>query len=222
MRHFSWRSLLTNSVSAFWEDRAPRLGASLAFYTTFSIAPLLVIAVAVASLFFGKEAIQGHLKHELIDFLGKDGAEAIQAMIAAAGKEKHAGLASSSLSIVALVFGATGAFTELKDAMNTIWNVKRVPRPGIWGMVRDRVLSFAMVLTVAFLLLVSLILTAVLSAVGNWFPIPQVGAQLTDLVVSSVVTTFLFMLIFKYLPDTYVQWKEVWLGAIVTAVLFAI
>src|SRR5579863_2204408 len=138
---FSWRRLFTDSVSAFLRDNVPRLGASLAFYTTFSIAPLLVISIAVAGAFFGREAIQGQLKHELIDFLGKDGAEGVQAMIAAAGKEKHVSVISSILGIVTLLIGATAVFAELKSSLNVIWQAEAKPASGIWAIIRDRILS---------------------------------------------------------------------------------
>ena len=209
-------------MSEFMDDKTSRLGAALAFYTTFSVAPLLVMAVAVASLFFGADAVQGQLKRELLGLVGKDGAEAIQAMIAAAGKEPQSGFISSLLGIVALLFGATGVFVELKDSMNTIWGVEPKPGLGIWGVIQDRALSFAMVLTIAFMLLVSMVLSTVLSALGHWVAIPAAPAQMTDFVISTFVITILFMMIFKYLPDAEVQWKDVWVGAIVTALLFTL
>lgn len=214
--------LLKQTFSEFLNDKVPRLGAALAYYTTFSIAPLLVIAIALAGALFGKEAVAGHLKHELTNLLGRDGAEGLQAMIAAAGKERHAGPISSVLGVIALIFGATGVFLELKDSMNTNWKVRAPERNFLWSAIRDRLLSFAMVLSIAFLLLVSLILSALLAAFGQWLPVPESWATFTDFIVSTAVITFLLMLIFKYLPDADVAWREVWLGALVTAILFAV
>lgn len=217
-----WYRLFAESWSSFWSDKVPRLGAALAFYTTFSVAPLLVMCIALASLFFGAEAVQGHLKHELLQFFGKDGADAIQALVAAAGKEHQSGVVSSALGALALIFGATGVFVELKDSMNTIWGVETRPDAGFFRLLEDRAVSFAMILSIAFLLLVSMILSTILSALGSWLAIPAISAQLTDFVVSAIVITLLFALIFKSLPDAEVDWKDVWIGAVMTSFLFAI
>ena len=147
MLNFTWR-LFKNSVSKFVNDRGARLGAALAFYTTFSVAPLLVISIGIASLFFGTDAVQGQLKQQLNGLIGEDSAQGIQAMITAATKEQRVGVVSSMLGVVALLFGATGVFVELKDSMNTIWGVKVKPGMGIWGLLKDRALSFAMVLSI--------------------------------------------------------------------------
>ncbi len=217
-----WWNLAKRTWAGFCEDNVPRLGAALAFYTTFSIAPLLVISIAIASLFFGAEATSGHLKRELVSFLGDDGAQGIEAMMTAANQERHTGIVSSIVGLIVLFFGATGVFVALKESMNTIWGVEQKPGSGIMTMIRDRILSFAMVLSVAFLLLVSLVLSALLSAFGDWLAVPEGWAHATDFVVSTVVITLLFMLIFKYLPDAKVEWEDVWLGAIFTALLFAV
>lgn len=219
---FPWWELAKRTWAGFCDDNVPRLGAALAFYTTFSIAPLLVISIAIASFFLGQEAASGHLKHELVSFLGEEGAQGIDAMLTAANQEKRTGIVSSIMGIVVLFFGATGVFIALKESMNTIWGVEQKPGSGIMAMIRDRVLSFAMVLSVAFLLLVSLVLSAILSAFGDWLAIPEAWAHLTDFLVSTLVVTLLFMLIFKYLPDAEIQWEDVWLGAIFTALLFAV
>lgn len=218
---FAYR-LLRRSWQSFWTDKVPRLGAALAFYTTFSVAPLLVMCIAVASMFFGEEAVQGHLKRELLQFFGKDGADAIQALVAAAGKEHRSGVVSSVLGIMALMFGATGVFVELKDSMNSIWGVETRPNSGFYRILQDRAVSFAMILSIAFLLLVSMVLSALLSAVGRWIAVPLLSAQITDFLVSAIIITLLFALIFKSLPDAEIRWKDVWFGAVVTSVLFAV
>ncbi|WP_397570326.1 YihY/virulence factor BrkB family protein [Schlesneria sp. T3-172] len=219
MFHFLWR-LVSGSMSEFVNDRGARLGAALAFYSTFSVAPLLVISIGIASLFFGADAVQGQLKQQLDGLVGEDSAEGIQAMITAASKEKHVGLVSSILGVVALLFGATGVFVELKDSMNTIWGVKVKPGLGVWGLVKDRALSFAMVLSIGFLLLVSLCLSTLLSTISHWIDVPVLSPQIVDYVSSSVVIPILFMFIFKFLPDAHVKWQDVWIGAIVTSLLF--
>lgn len=183
---------------------------------------MLVLSVALVSLFFGTDAVEGHLKQELSGLLGASGAEQIETMIAAISVHRHAGVISSLFGIAALLFGATGVFVELKDSMNTIWEVKAKPGLGVWGLICDRILSFAMVLSIAFLLLVSMVLTALLSAMRQWTAIPVVSSQTIDFVVSSSIITLLFMLIFKYLPDAEVLWKDVWAGALMAALLFTI
>jgi len=218
----SWWQLVKGTLSAFFEDKAPRLGAALAFYTTFSVAPLLVMSAAAASLFFGTDAVEGHLKHELIDFVGDDAAEGIQGMVAAAQKAHHSGMASSVVGILALFFGAMGVFIELKASMNTIWGVEVRPELGLWGYIVDSALAYLMVVAIAFLLLISMILTAFLLALSRSISNSTSSVELIDFVVSSIVITLLFMLIFKYLPDAKILWKDVWIGALVTAVLFTI
>ena len=212
--------LVQETVSEFIEDRAPRLGAALAFYTTFAVAPLLVISVAVASLFFRANAVQGQLKHELVGLVGEDIAGGIEAMIATTSEEKHVGLVSSLLGVAALLFGATGVFLELKDSMNTIWGVEVKPSRGPGILIKDRVLSFVMVLVIGFLLLASMVLSTILSSIGRWMVIPNPSARITDFFISLIVITLLIMLIFKYLPDAKIRWSDVWIGALVTALLF--
>jgi len=219
MLNFTWR-LFKNSVSKFINDRGARLGAALAFYTTFSVAPLLVISIGIASLFFGTDAVQGQLKQQLNGLIGEDSAQGIQAMITAATKEQRVGVVSSMLGVVALLFGATGVFVELKDSMNTIWGVKLKPGMGIWGLLKDRALSFAMVLSIGVLLLISLCLSTLLSAIGHWIDLSLMSPRIVDFVSTSIVIPLLFMFIFKFLPDAEVQWRDVWIGALVTSLFF--
>ena len=219
MLNFTWR-LFKNSVSKFINDRGARLGAALAFYTTFSVAPLLVISIGIASLFFGTDAVQGQLKQQLNGLIGEDSAQGIQAMITAATKEQRVGVVSSMLGVVALLFGATGVFVELKDSMNTIWGVKLKPGMGIWGLLKDRALSFAMVLSIGVLLLISLCLSTLLSAIGHWIDLSLMSPRIVDFVSTSIVIPLLFMFIFKFLPDAEVQWRDVWIGAVVTSLFF--
>jgi membrane protein len=221
----SWTQLVKEAVSDWLEDKAPRLGAALAYYTVFSIAPLLVIALAVAGRVFGDEAAKSQIDEQLAGLLGAEGAAAVQSMIAAANKPQ-AGAIASIIGGIALVFGASGVFGQMKDALNSIWEVEPKPGRGIWGVIRDRFLTFAMVLGIVFLMLVTLLVSATLAAltssVTDYLPGPDVLANALDVAVSLGVVTLLFALIFKYLPDAEIAWKDVWLGAAVTAVLFTI
>jgi len=218
--------LLFREAARGWSDhRAQRLGAALAFYTTLALAPLTIIAIAVAGYFFGEEAARGGIVDQIEHLVGKDGAIAIEALIQKAS-EPHQSRIATVISIGLFLFGATGVFAELKDSLDTIWEVKRKPGLGLWTMIRTQLLSFTVVVGTGFLLLVSLLLTAMLTAftqwLSQWLPVTVLTAHLLDVVVSLVVITFLFALIFKLLPDVTVSWKDVWMGAVLTAVLFMI
>jgi membrane protein len=207
------------------EDKAPRLGAALAYYTVFSIAPLIVIVIAIGGLWFGKEAAQAQIFGQLAGLVGEQGAQAISGMLQAANKP-HEGMIASSLAIITLLFGATGVFIQLQDALNTIWEVKPKPGRGVWGFIRQRLLSLAMVFGIGFLLLVSLVLSAALAAAGKWFEGALPGGeeiwQILNFVLSFAVVAALFTLMFKYLPDVKIAWRDVWLGGVLTALLFTI
>jgi membrane protein len=226
MKFIAVMGLLLQEAARGWiEHRAQRLGASLAFYTTLALAPLTLITIAVAGYFYGEEAARGGIVNQIEHLVGKDGAVAIEALIQKAS-EPHQSRLATVISIGLLLFGATSVFAELKDSLDTIWEVKRKPGLGIWLIVKTQLLAFAVVVGTGFLLLVSLLLTAVLTALTHWFaqwlPVPVWTAYLLDLLVSFLVITFLFALIFKLLPDVTVGWKDVWIGAVFTAVLFMI
>lgn len=219
-------TLLRQTYSEWSEDRVPRLAAALAYYTTFSLAPLLVVLIAIAGAVFGAEAVRGQLDDQVRGLLGQDAARAVQDMVQSAAGNRSTGVLATVLGTAALLFGATGVFGELQDSLNTIWEVKPKPGRGWRGLVQDRLLSFGMVLTVAFLLVVSLVVSALLAGVGK-FVGGYVGAleplwHVVDLVVSIAVLTALFGAIFKWLPDVEIAWRDVWVGAAVTAVLFTI
>lgn len=221
------RALLGLMAAAFqdWRaDNAPRLGAALAYYTLFSLAPLLVVAIAVAGLAFGQEAAQGRIVAELDGLLGRAGAEAVQSLIENSRKPE-AGILATGLGLLTLLLGATGVFAELKGALNVVWDVES-PATGVWGLVRDRLAAFALVLVVGFLLLVSLVISAALSAtdalLAGLFSEPRVVLHAVNAGLSLAAVTVLFALIFKFLPDTSVSWRDVWLGAICTSGLFTL
>jgi membrane protein len=216
--------LFKTTAKEFSEDKVPRLGAALAYYTIFSIGPLLLIAVAMAGLFFGQEAARGQISGELGKLLGSQMAKSLEEMIQAAAKPKS-GMLATIVGIVTLMLGASGLFGQLKDALNTIWNVEPKKAGGIMGFVKERFLSMAMVLGIGFLLLITLVFDAAISAMG---PMLQrlVGGEalmhVVSLVLSFIVSTVLFAAIFRILPDLKIAWHDVWLGAIFTSLLFVL
>jgi membrane protein len=218
-------SLLKEACRGWSEHRAQRLGAAVAFYTTLALAPLAVVAIAIAGYFFGEEAARGGIVNQIEHFVGRDGATMIQALIQKAG-EPHQSRIATAISLGLLLFGATSVFAELKDSLDTIWEVKAKPGLGLWMILKTQVLAFTVVLGTGLVLLASLILTATLtfftSWVGKWLPVPVWTAYLLDMLVSFIVVTLLFALIFKLLPAVTVHWKDVWIGAVLTAALFMI
>ncbi|HEX2875459.1 MAG TPA: YihY/virulence factor BrkB family protein [Polyangiaceae bacterium] len=213
------------TVNDWLDDGATSLAAALAYYSLLSLAPLLVISVAVAGLFFGQDAARGRVAGELGAVVGTQAAQGIQSVVASA-QSPVSGLVSTIVGVITLFIGASGVFSELQSSLNTIWEVKRKPGRGVWGEIKDRFWSFSMVLGVAFLLLVSLLLNSVLSAVGATFSPLLPGGELVwqgvNALFSLSVITGLFALIFKYVPDAEIRWRDVWLGAGVTALLFTI
>ena len=202
------------------DDKALRLGAALSYYTVFSLAPILIIVIAIAGLAFGNEVARTQITTQLSGLLGPESSSAIGEMLEAANKPKE-GTIATILGFLALLFGATGVVTQLKDALNTIWEVEEKKGGGVKLFIKDRILSLGMILAIGFLLLVSLVVSAGLTAVSE-----RLGTafllQILNFVLSIGVITVLFALIFKYLPDAQVKWRNVWIGAFVTAVLFVI
>ncbi len=216
--------LVKATLSEWLEDNAFRLAAALAYYTVFSLAPLLVIVIAIAGFVFGEEAARGRIVDQMQGLVGPEGAQAVQTMLAAS-RRSGTGTVATVLGVITLLLGATGAFVELQSALNTVWDVPPREGSGLRGTVRDRLLSFALVLGIAFLLLVSLVVSAGLSAVGAFFggalPVSAWVLQAANFVVSFAVITLLFAMIFKLLPDLAIAWRDVWVGAGVTSLLFA-
>jgi membrane protein len=199
------------------------LGAALAYYTVFSLAPVLVIAIAVAGALFGEEAAQGEIVGQIRALVGEEGATAIQLLIESAGRQ-DAGALATLIGLAVLLFGSTSAFSQLQAALNKIWEVEPEAHTGLWDMIRARFLSFAAVLGTGFLLSVSLVLSAAGAAFGRygWGWVPAIGRmlELADFLGSMLVHTLLFAMIFKLLPDAAIRWRDVWVGAGVTAGLF--
>ena len=218
--------LVRDSVSAWIDDFAPSMGAAISYYTVFSIAPLLLIVIAVAGLVLGQEAASGQIFSQLQGLLGDEGATAIEGMVESASLSGKSFLATA-VGVVTLVIGATTVFGELQSALDRVWETPAAEKKeGLWNLLRTRVLSFGMVLAIGFLLLISLVISAALAALGSWWA-PVFGGwefllQAVNLVVSFVVTTALFALIYKFLPSTKIAWKDVWVGAAATSLLFTI
>jgi len=221
--------LLKETVNAWIDDNAPRLGASLAFYTMLSLAPLLIVVVAVAALVFGQKAAQGQLIWEIQDLVGTEGARAIQSLIQSAYKPAN-GATVTVLGVLTLVLGASAAVAELRDALNTIWHV---PAAGSFSslrsflrLVRERFYLFGFILGVGFLLLVSLALNAAIAALGFRFgsllPASEPILRVAIFLISFLVITFLFAAIYKFLPDVQLKWSDVVVGACFTSLLFTI
>ncbi len=215
-----WKAALVG----WYSDNVPRLGASLSYYTLFSFAPILVIVIAVAGAAFGAEAVRGEVARQLTGLVGATGAKAIQDLIKNAHEPKI-GTIASVVGVVTFLLGATGAFLELEAALNDIWKVKaRTAALGFKGMVLQRFLSFGLVLAVGFLLLASLVVSAGLAAINTYMsgllPLAPVVWQIVNVVVSLLVITLLFALIYKVLPNVPLDWADVWIGGVVTAALF--
>jgi membrane protein len=206
-------------------DDCLTLGAALAYYTVFSLAPVLVIVIAVAGAVFGPEAAQGEIVGQIRGLVGEEGATAIQSLIQSASRQ-GAGPRATIIGLLVLLFGSTSAFSQLQSALNTIWEVPPPTHAGLWAMVRARFLSFAAVLGTGFLLSVSLVLSAAVAAFGRfgWGWVPGIGRvlELADFLGSLTVHTLLFAMIFKLLPDATIRWRDVWVGAAVTAGLFSV
>jgi membrane protein len=217
--------LLKQTFNEWLDDKAMRMGAALSYYTIFSIAPLLIIVMAIAGAVFGTEAAQNRIAGEISETVGPDSARAIQDMVKHAS-DTGTGTLATVIGIIVLVLGATGVFGELQDSLNTVWKVAPKPGRGLWGIVHDRFLSFTMVLGIGFLLLVSLVASAALSALSAWSSGVLPGGEVLWHVVNSVVSfgliTLLFAMMYKLLPDVQMAWGDVWIGAAVTALLFTI
>lgn len=216
-------SVAKETANDWLEDEASRLAASLAFYTLLSLAPLVIIAVAIAGLALGDDAARGQIADELGRVVGPHAAEGIQSVVANA-RRPSSGVVGTLLGAITLLVGASGVFGELHLSLNRIWEVQAKSGRGVLGEVKDRFLSFTMVLGVAFLLLVSLVLSTVLSALGrsvtSALPGGELVWQLVSFGFSFTLVTGLFALIYKYVPDVRILWRDVWAGALMTALLF--
>ncbi|MEA2559027.1 MAG: rane protein [Acidobacteriota bacterium] len=219
--------MLKESFNEWKEDDALQLGAALAYYTIFSIAPLLLIVIAVAGLVWGREAAEGQIYRQFDSLLGPQGAAALQTMVGNAAKQgDKTGILATVIAGVTVLFGATGVFAQLQSALNKIWNVEPRPNRGIMGFIMTRVASFGMILGIGFLLLVSLVVSAGMAAVNTYMSGLIPGAesvfQVIHFVIAFGVVTLLFAMMYRFLPDVKIAWRDVWIGAAITALLFTI
>jgi len=220
----TWR-LLRDASSAWVDDYASSMGAALAYYTVFSIAPLLLIVISVAGLVFGEQAARGEIMGQLSSLLGKDNAGAVESVLQGLNRPK-AGLLATLVGLGVLLVGATTVFAELQSAMNRIWRTPAPVARGLWQVVRSRLLSVGMVLGIGFLLMVSLVVSAGLAALGRWWgpwfeQVAMLGEAI-NLVVSLALMAVLFAMIYKWMPRVKLAWRDVWIGAALTALLFTV
>src|SRR5687768_11796359 len=217
-----WR-LFKMAVTAWSNDYAPSMGAALSYYTLFSIAPLLLIVIAVAGWFFGDNAARGEITSGLQGLMGEEGAKAVEDMVANASQPKE-GIIATVVGVFVLILGATTVFGELQNSLDRIWRAPAREAGGVWKLLRSRLLSLGMILGIAFLLMVSLVLDTVLQSLSKMWGTDgwQVLAQALNFVVGFALTTTVFALIYKLMPRAKIEWHDVWVGAAVTAVLFTV
>ena len=221
-----WWSMTRSAGEGWIDDRASSMGAALAYYTFFSMAPLLLIVISVAGLLLGREAAQGQLMAELSGMVGSQAAVSIQSLIASASEPADSWW-GTLLGLGVMLVGATTVFAELQDALDQIWEAPQRPTGGgLWALLRARVLSFGLILGLAFLLMVSLVMGAVIAALGRWWS-DTLGewawlAQILNLGLGFAISAAIFAMIYKLMPRAYVEWKDVWVGSLVTALLFSL
>ncbi len=217
--------LFREALVEAWNDDVPRLGASLAYFTLFAVAPILLIATAVAGLAFGRQAVRGELVGQIEGLVGREGGRAVQALVEGAS-HRGTGVLATVVGAVTFVLAATGAFLELQAALNAIWRVRPRPNVRLSSFLLDRVKSFGLVVAIGFLLLVSLAASAGLAAFSGWIAGHAPGVPIfwsaTNLVLSLIVTAVLFGMLYRFLPDVRLEWRDVRVGAMVTAVLFTL
>lgn len=221
--HAAW-TLTRESVLEWMADRASRKGAALAFYTVFSLAPILILAIAIAGLFFGEEAARGEIFAQMRELLGPEGAIAVEALIRSASRPETS-VTATIVGIVTLLVGATTALAELKDGLDQIWDVPTDRMSSFWYFLRKRLLSIGLILSLGFLLLVSLVLSAVLTAISrHWRPMYGMGTflEVVNFLFSFALVTLLFAMIYKILPSVRLAWRDVIVGSLVTALLFSV
>lgn len=217
--------ILRDTAGQWSDHKVLQLAAALAYYSIFSIAPLLVVVIAFVGWIFGPEAVRGQLDDQLRSSMGQSAAETVQSMVQSAYKPGQ-GIWATTIGFATLLLGASGVFGQLKDALNTIWNAPPPPSSGVAAFIRERLVSFSMVLVVGFLMLTSLLLTTVMAAawdvIAAYLPFSKFFLSAAGFAISVGVTSTLFTLIFKWLPDAGVRWSHAWTGGVFTAILFEI
>jgi membrane protein len=217
-------NLLRASASKWVKHQAPRLGAAIAFYALLSMAPLMVLLVTIAGVVHGQSGAERKLLAQAIEFVGPQGVKAFQALIDSAPRPSH-GIAADALALGISFFGASGVFLELRDALNSMWDVPADP-PGVRVLIYERLVAFAMILTTGFLLLTSLVLSTALSLIEHVFaellPMPAWVLDILNTSVSILALTAVFALVFRFVPNSRMAWRDIWVGAVATSVLFTL
>jgi membrane protein len=215
--------LVKDSINGWINDRAPRKGAALAFYTVFSLTPVLIISISVAGFFFGEEAARGEISRQVRDLVGPVAAEAVEEMIQNSARPAE-GILATIIGMVTFIIGATSALTELKNDLDEIWETPPERLTGWWQFFRTRLLSLGLVLAVGFLLLVSLVFSAALAALRRAWGLSDMTLYLEgiNVCITFILVTLLFAMIYKVLPNYRIAWRDVWMGAMVTALLFSV
>jgi membrane protein len=215
-------SLFKVSALNWMKHKDARLGAALAYYSIFSLGPIVMIAITIAGFFFGEEIVRSQVGESIKGLMGETGAQAVNTMLTGATGDSEKGIVPMLIGLGTLIFAAVGVVVQLKDALNTVWEVEETKASGIWSFIRTYILSIAAVIAVGFLLLVSLLLTAAISAMGKYFShiAPEALMQPIGFLGSFLIIAILFAMMFKWLPDAEVSWRDVWTGALLTALLF--
>lgn len=221
-----WLDIIKETFKEFSEDNVMHFGASLSYYTIFALPPIITVIITLAGTLFGQEAVSGHLYYQLSGMLGEKGALEVQNIVELASKLKP-NLIAKIVGVAAIIISSTGVFLAIQDALNAIWSVKAKPKSGIVRLVVNRALSFAMVMSIGFLLMVSLVIHAAVQAISvlmeaYFKSVTLIFMQVFNLVLPIAIITVLFALIFKFLPDAKIRWKDVWVGAFVTSLLFSL
>jgi membrane protein len=220
-----WQVML-KTVQDWWQDNCLRLAASLAYYTALSLAPLVLLIVGIAGVVLDQQQVANQLTAQLENLMGMAGRELVTSILTTASPQ--GGALATLIGLLTLLFGATAVFGELQATMNLIWEVQPAPSRGVWAEIwawlRERIFSLAIVFALAFLLLVSLVISAAVAGAAAWFHGPEQAllSRLLELAVSLLVLTFVFALLYKYVPDAEIGWRDVWLGGLITAVLFTL
>jgi membrane protein len=219
------REMIYETFDQFIDDKGFKMAAALSYYAAFSLGPLLMIVISIAGIFYGEEAARGEISKQITYLIGKDGAEMIQTIIKGASN-KVTGIFAGIVSLIFLILGSIGVFLELQESLNIIWGVESRPGRGIWGFIKNRLVSFSMVIATGFLLMVSLIINSMIylfyNFLGEYFNTILPASEAINLITSFVVITLLFAMIFKYLPDVIISWRYVWFGAVITSFLYSI
>lgn len=219
------KELFSESFNQFIDDKGMKMAAALSYYAAFSLGPLLIIGISIVGFFYGEEAARGEISRQITYLIGHDSAQMIQTIIKGAS-DKTTGIIASSVSIVFLILGSVGVFIELQESLNIIWGVESKPGRGIMGFLKNRLISFSMVIATGFLMMISLLINSIINLfyklLGDYFESIVPVSEIINLISSFIVITIMFALIFKYLPDVIISWRYVWFGAVLTSLLFSI